>query len=154
MSRGVGLLLLPLALLSFGAHAEPPTADDVNRVVDYFNSGKGQGPILLEMTPCLEIGKPEGERKKKCIKPIAGPVRAGTTAYVYLRWVVPRDDRYDDIVVEWLRGTNVESTTKISISTSWSYGIWKAKGLSKSGTWTVRVLRGDKVFAESQIVVE
>lgn len=147
-------LMLGLGLLSFSVSATPPSADEVNRVVDYFNTGKGQGPVLLEMTPCLEIGKPAGERKKKCIKPITAAVRTGTTAYVYLRWVVPRDDKYDDIVVEWLRGDDVEASTQISVSTSWSYGIWKAKGLTKSGSWTVRVRRGEQVLGESQIVVE
>lgn len=140
--------------LALPAAAQRPTADEVARVLDYFNNGKGKGPVLLEMTPCLEIGRPEGERKKRCVKPIEGAIPAGTTTYVYLRWVVPRGDAYSDIVVEWLRGGDVDASSEIAVSTSWSYGIWKARALRTAGTWTVRVRRGEETLGEKRIVVQ
>jgi hypothetical protein len=131
-----------------------PTRDEILRVVEYFDRGKGQGPVLLELTPCLKIDKPEGERKKRCVEPITAKVQKRTTAYVFLRFLVPRDDRYDDITVEWTRDGEVVGTSAVSVATSWSYGVWKARALTRAGKWTVSVRRGDAVLDKADIIVE
>jgi hypothetical protein len=150
----LGLALAGSSLVAAPAAAQLPTAEEASRVLSYFHSGKGQGPLLLELTPCLEVARPEGEKRKRCTKTVTGPLKRGTTTFVYTRWMVPRDDAYDDILVRWTRNGATVEESAISVSTSWSYGVWKARGLSEAGTWRVEIRRGETILGSTEIVVE
>src|SRR5439155_1939216 len=53
-------------LVATPALAAAPTADEIKKVEDYYESGKADGPVLLEFTPCLKVDKKPGEERKSC----------------------------------------------------------------------------------------
>lgn len=138
------------------AHAEKPTAEEVKKVINYFETGAGQGPILLEMTPCLKIGKKEGEKRKSCVEPAGETVARKTTLNIWTSWMVPKDDKYDDIRVVFLHEGEVRATKDLKVSPGFNfrYGTWTAKGLFKTGNWEIKIKRGDVVLQSAKITVE
>ncbi len=148
--------LAMVATASTEAAAEPPTAAEVLNVINYFETGAGKGPILLEMTPCLKVGKKEGEKRKSCVEPAGETVARKTTLNIWTTWMVPKDDKYDDIRVVFLHEGEVRATKDLNVSTGYNlkYGTWTAKGLFKTGSWEVQIKRGDVVLQSAKISVE
>ena len=145
-----------LGSASTNARAEKPSAAEVTRVINYFETGKGQGPILLEFTPCLKIGTKEGEKRKSCIEPAGETVARKTTLNVWTTWMVPKDDKYDDIRVLFIHEGEVRATKDLTVTPGYGfqYGTWSAKGLFKTGNWEIQVKRGDEVLQTAKIAVE
>lgn len=138
------------------ASAQKPTAEEITKVINYFESGAGQGPILLEMTPCLKVGKKEGEKRKSCVEPAGETVARKTTLNIWTSWMVPKGDKYDDIRVVFLHEGEVRATKDLKVSTGYNfrYGTWTAKGLYKTGNWEVKIKRGDVVLQSAKVTVE
>ncbi len=158
---GIHRLAIPLALFTFvalvpvGASAqEQPTAAEIDKVMDYFKDGKGKGPVLRTFTPCLKIGKAEGEKRKSCLEPAGETIARKTVLNIWTTWFVPKDDKYDDIRVIFLHEGEVRTTKDLKVSASYGYATYAAKGLYKAGNWEVQVKRGATVLKSAKFVVE
>jgi hypothetical protein len=150
------LFLVPAFLLSASpAFSAPPTPDEVNRVLDYFNTGKDDGPILLELTPCLKVGKAPGEERMSCLEPVTGPVKKKAVLNAWTRWFVPKDGKYEDLSFQFLLGGEPRETKDLSLEKGSTTGnsAYKAATLSKAGEWEVKVRRGDKVLGSAKVTV-
>ena len=157
MNRVVSLLAVSSLLCTAAtALAAPPTAEEVNRVMDYFNTGKDGGPILLELAPCMKIDKKPGEDRKSCIEPVAGPVAKKSVVNAWMRWFVPKGMKYEDLKVQFVHAGEVHDTKDFSIDTdagSTNYGIYKAASMSKPGEWEIRVKFKDAVVGTAKVTV-
>lgn len=149
--------ILPFVLLSLFAlpalAEEVPTAAEIKKVMDYFRTGQGKGPVLVDLVPCLKVDRPAPGKKKDCVEPAGEKVKKGTVVNAFTRWFVPQDDTYE-LTFEWLHEGKVVSTGTASVEGSFGYGTWKAKTLSRPGTWEVRIKRGDEVLGSTKIVAE
>lgn len=147
------LSLVAVCALPALAAPSKPSPDEVKKVFDYFNEGKGGGPVLLELTPCLNVGRKEGVAKKLCVEPVTGPVPAGTTVFAFTSFFVPADDSYE-ISFEWVQGSEITTTKSASISTGYAYGTWKGTTLRKAGEYTIRIKLGDEVLGSAKVTVQ
>jgi hypothetical protein len=118
-----------------------PSADEVKRVMGYFATGKGKGPVLLELVPCLKVDRKEGEARKSCVEPVTDGVPAKTIVSAYMQFFVPADDTYE-VTVEFAKDGAVKSTKTVSIQTGYAYGTWTAASLNDAGTWTIKARVG------------
>jgi hypothetical protein len=145
------LLLAPAAAL---AQTEP-TADEIHRVLDYFNSGKGKGPILTEFKACASVDtKKDSPTRFECTEEVTGAVKKGSLIHAWTAWFVPQGDSYEDISVQFLHEGSLRSTQDLSVATAYRTRTFKTQALTKSGNWEVRIVRGDKVLASTKVTVE
>ena len=157
------LTLSPVALAQDAAPTEAPAATPVNKpgadavksTWDYFYKGQGQGPVLVEAKLCTEVAK-DGPNKFECtaeVDPAAG-VKANTTVMLWQAYLVPQGDSIEDIMVQTKQGTTVRETKDVKVKgEGWRARQWTGVRLSKPGTWTVSVMRGDQTLKEIQIKV-
>ena len=131
---------LTLALPALAQTA--PTAEEINKVMDYYKNGQDQGPILLEAVLCGKVDR----KTKECQDPVGQSVAAKSKVELKMRWFVPKEGKYDDIRIEWAHNGEIRRTSDLKLSGSMNYRTWKAKTLSKVGDWEVRIRRGDKMI--------
>ena len=153
--KAAWFLVPALFLVATPALAAPPTPDEVNRVMEYFNTGAADGPILLELTPCLKVGKKEGEERMSCLEPVSGAVKKKTVVNAWTRWFVPKDGKYEDLSFQFLLGGEPRETKDLSLEkgSTTGNGAYKAATLGKAGEWEIKVRRGDKVLATTKVTV-
>lgn len=154
MPRALLALLATSTLLSASALAAPekPTADEVKKVFDYFNDGKGGGPILLELTPCLKVGHQEGNPKKACVELAEGKVPAKSTVFAFTRFFVPADDEYE-VTFEWVLDGDVKASKTAMVTTGYAFGTWKGSTLRAPGEYTLRVRNGEEVLGTAKVTI-
>jgi len=133
--------------------ADKPTPDEVKKVMTYFKEGKGQGPVLLEFTPCLKIGKKDGEKRKSCVEPAGESIAKKTVVNVWTRWFVPKDDKYDDVEVVFIHEGKIRATKDMKVKTGYAYGTWTAKTLFKPGNWEIKIQHKDQTLGTAKITV-
>lgn len=131
-----------------------PTADEINKVLDYQDNGKDVGPILLKIVPCTKVDSAKGPTQFTCIEPITGPVKKGTTVHAWVQFFCPKDGKYDDVTIQWQLDGSTRTTTDVSVSGLGRTRTWKASGLTKPGKWTIKVMRGDKELGSANVTVE
>lgn len=138
------------------AQAVPPTADEINKVMTFYNDGKDDGPVLIELTPCLKVDKKPGERTKSCVEPVTGPVAKKTVVNAFMRWFVPKGTKAADLDVQFAFDGDPRATKDFSIELengSTGYGIWKGSTLSKPGEWEIRVRRGGNMVSSAKVTI-
>ncbi|MGC4115149.1 MAG: hypothetical protein QM765_11180 [Myxococcales bacterium] len=146
-----------LAALPAAASAQTaePTPDEIDRVLEYFNSGKGRGPILTGFKACTSVdNKKDSPTRLECSEEVSGPVKKGTVVHAWTAWFVPQGDRYDDIAVQFVHEGSLRATVDVSVTTAYRTRSYKSQALTKSGNWEIKVVRGEKVLASSKVVVE
>jgi len=152
------LLLAPTALRAQGTVPTPetdPTAEEVRKVVGYYQTGKDKGPILVELKPCLTIDtQKDSPTRWDCTEPVTTPVKKGTLVSAWTSWLVPQDAKYEDVVLQWVLDGQVRSTQDVALSSSWRSRTYKSNTLSKKGKWSIKVLRGDKELGSADVQVE
>jgi hypothetical protein len=127
----------------------------VRKVVDYYQTGKDKGPILVELKPCLTIDtQRDSPTRWDCKEPVTAPVKRGTLVSAWTSWLVPQDAKYEDVVVQWVLDGQVRSTQDVALSSSWRSRTYKSNALSKKGKWSIKVLRGDKEVGSADVQVE
>ncbi|WP_224363690.1 hypothetical protein [Hyalangium versicolor] len=132
-----------------------PSADAVRDTWNYFYKGQGQGPILVDLKLCTEVGK-EGPTKFECIGEIdpAAGVKANTTITVLQNYLVPQNDTVEDVALQTKQGATVRETKDVKLkSEGWRSIRWNSVRLTKAGAWTISVIRGDETLKEIQIKV-
>lgn len=143
-----------VSLLALPALAdEVPTAAEVKKVMDFYRQGQGKGPVLIDLVACLKIDRPAPGKKKDCVEPAGESVKKGTVVNGFTRWFVPEGDTYE-LAFEWLHEGKVVSMSAFNVEGSFAYGTWKAKTLTKPGSWEFRVKRGEEVLGSMKVAVE
>ena len=136
------------------ARADAPTADEINKVYDYYKTGKDQGPVLLELKACLKAGKKPGDDHMTCLEEVTGPVKKGTVVNAWMRWFSPQGGKYEDLSVQFALGGEVKATKDFTLGESWSYGVYKGDTLAKPGEYEIRVRRGEKVLGTLKVTAQ
>jgi len=161
------LLVVAFALaLPMAAHAQDaaeeakpippkPTKEEVLKVVQYQLSGKGGGPVLTVLTPCLEVDQKKGSATQwDCISPVDGPVKKNTTVSAWTQWLVPQDDKYDDLMIQFVHEGVVRSTTDLTLENpSYKARTFRSSKLTKPGKWELKVLRGSEELGSAVVTV-
>ena len=146
------LFAVPLAARAEG---EQPTPAEIARVMDYFNNGKGKGPVLTAFKACVDIDTAKNSATRfECTQEVSGPVKKGSMVHAWTSWFVPQGDQYDDISVRYLLDGAVRSTQDVSVATAYRTRIYKSLNLSKAGTWEIQIVRGEKVLSSTKVTVE
>lgn len=125
-----------------------PSTDAIRKVWAYWYDGASAGPILVDLVPCLEVdqGK-DSPTRFDCKKKVGASVPAGTTVYVWTRWLVPQGPDVTDVMVQYLRDGVVRTTRDVKLTGgSLRYRTWVGHTLRKKGHWKVVVRRGDMVL--------
>jgi hypothetical protein len=150
------VLLAPAAIRAQVADPTPtPTPEEVRKVVDYYQTGKDRGPILVELKPCLTIDtQKDSPTRWECAEPVTAPVKKGTVVSAWTSWLVPQDGKYEDVVVQWVLDGQVRSTQDVALSSSWRSRTYKSNALSKKGKWSIKILRGAKEVGSADVQVE
>jgi hypothetical protein len=137
------------------AAIEVPTAAEVRRVLDYFDNGKGRGPVLADLKLCSQVEtKKDSPRRFECTEEVKGKVKHGTTVHAWMQWFVPKDDKYDDVSIQFAHQGTVRSTQDLQLGAAMKTRTYKSQNLSKPGTWEVKVIRGDKELGKVSVEVE
>lgn len=161
VARAVALSLAVIGGAASAQDAAPlpapqiPSAAEVKRVYDYLERGKEQGPILLDLIPCTKIDQAKGSPTQfQCLEPVQGPVKKGTVVNAWLQFLCPKDGKYEDLAVQYLHEGQVRQTADVVVGTSGRTRTWKAAALSKTGAWTIKLLRGDKELGSVTVTAE
>ena len=152
-----GLQAFPAVAQDAPAAARPapaaPSADEIKKVTDYFLYGKDQGPILMDFILCAEVGRND-QGKLDCLKTLESTVKKGTAITAFVRFFGPKGGKYEDLTVKFLLDGDVRSTSDFTVTEAWTgYSNYKKSTATKTGTWTIQVLRGDVVLKEQNITV-
>ncbi len=148
----VAALLLSSAV---SVAAEPPTAAELKRFLDYEENGKDLGPVLLDAVPCLKVDTTKGSPTAfTCIEPVTGPVKKGTVVHLWMLWFCPKGGKYEDITVQFAADGKPQTPQAVSVEGQGRTRSWKAQGMKTAGKWTAAVLRGGKELAQVSITVE
>jgi hypothetical protein len=136
--------------------AAKPAPDCVKQVWDYFEHGKGGGPVLGDAKLCTDISK-SGDNKDECTAEVpASGVAAGTVVYLWQAYMVPKNDEVGDLSVQVKLNDTVRETKDVSIvkGTYWRQRTWSGVKLSKPGTWTLAVMRGGTALKTFTVKVQ
>lgn len=149
---GIALVALPLPVL---AEVPAPTSAEAKKVIEYYYSGKEQGPVLADFKLCSRVdGGKDSPTRHQCMEPVAGPVKQGTTVQAWTLWLVPDGAQYDDVVIQTSLEGQVRTTVDLKLATSLRSRTYRPVNLTKAGKWQVRVLRGTAELAAANVVVE
>ena len=138
------------------ARADAPSGEEVKKVIEYFNIGKDQGPILAELKPCLTVDSKKGSATIwDCTEPVAGKVKKGATVHAWMNWLVPKDSKYDDLTIKWIFDGDTRNATDLSL-TSAAIGAryFKSHTVDKVGKWEIKIVRGGKELGTAKFEVE
>jgi hypothetical protein len=132
-----------------------PTADEIKRVLDYQESGKDRGPVLLELVPCLKVDLTKGSPTQyNCVEPITAPIKKGTTVNAWTAFFCPKGGSYDDLSIQFLHENQVRQTADLKVEGFSRTRSFRSHQFTKSGKWVIKVLRGDKELGSAQVVVD
>ncbi len=135
--------------------APAPTADEIKRVLDYQETGKDRGPVLLELVPCLKVDLTRGSPTQyNCIEPITAPIKKGTTVNAWTAFFCPKGGSYDDLSIQFLHENQVRQTADLKVEGFSRTRSFRSHQFSKSGKWVIKVLRGDKELGSAQVLVD
>lgn len=137
------------------APAQPPSADEIKRVLDYQDNGKDRGPALLDVIPCTKVDQTKGSPTQfTCIEPITAPVKKGTTVLAWVQFFCPKGGSYEDVSIQYLHEGQVRNTVDVKIEGLARTRTWRGHTLAKAGKWQIKVLRGDKELGATSVTVE
>jgi hypothetical protein len=131
-----------------------PSGDDARKVVDYYYRGKGKGPVLIELKPCLKIDTEEGSANRyECSQPVDGAVKPGSFVYAWTSWLVPEGDDYSDVTVQFAQAGAVKGTKELKLSSAFRTRTYKGMTLG-AGKWMIKAMRGDQEIGHAEVEVK
>jgi hypothetical protein len=133
-----------------------PTSEEVKKVIEYYNNGKDQGPILADLKPCLAVDQKKGSPTfLDCEDPVAGKVKKGTAVNAWMNWLVPKEGKYEELAVQWSYEGVVRTTQDLKLTISGTtIRTWVASTPNKVGRWEIKVLQGTKELGSAKFEVE
>ena len=122
-----------------------PSSKETKKVIDYYNSGKGNGAVLVDSKLCSEMGKEE-DSKNECIQSFSGnDIKIGDEIYLWMNFMIPVDDTAE-IIITYTRNNRIRKTQGITLNSTFRYRTWKKIATDKPGKWTIQIFQeiGDK----------
>lgn len=134
--------------------AAAPSAEEIKRVLDYHESGKDLGPVLLDLVACLKVDFTKNSPTiYTCLEPVKGPVKKGAVITAWTSWFCPKGGSYDDLFVQFVHEGVVRSTLDLKVEGGWKTRNTRSSSLGKPGSWQVKVLRGTRELASVAVEV-
>lgn len=152
---GLGVAM-PGLVLAQAAAVAAPTPEAVKSVWEFQRKGQGSGLVLADSRLCLELQK-DGPDKNECATAVpAEGVKAGTTINVWQAYLIPNGDTIEDLTVQVKQGDTVRETKDIKPikGEGWRTRTWTGVTIKKPGSWTLSIMRGDKVLASHTVKAE
>jgi len=152
--------LLLVAVASLGASAAfasagKPSSAEARRVIEYYYTGKAEGPLLVDSVLCLKVDTAEGSASRhNCVEKAGETVPNGTSVAVWTMWMVPSGGSYDDVMIQFLHDGVTRSTMDLPLTSSVRYRTYRRMALSKAGNWEVKVMRGAEELSKHTVTVE
>ncbi len=154
----LSLAVAAVLVAPFAARAQSadPTPEEIRKVNEYFQNGKDKGPILAEVKACMAIDtKKDSPTIWDCSEEATGKVKKNAVVNAWMNWLVPKDGKYDDVMIQYLHEGTVRTTLDLTLSTpSTRARLYKAATANKSGKWEIKVLRGGKELGSAKFEVE
>jgi hypothetical protein len=134
---------------------KPPSADAIRDTWNFFQNGKGQGLVLVDLKLCTDIAK-DGPNKFECATEIgADGVKAGTNVNVWQAYLLPQGDLIEDLTVQLKQGNTVRETKDVKVKgESWRTRTWTGVRIAKPGEWTISVMRGEQLLKEVKLTAK
>ena len=130
------VLVIVVGLISTTLFAQTkPTSEDALAFINFYFSGQGQGVVLADMKVCTTI------EENECTDNV--PLTSLKMDEQYMLWmmyVVPKDDKVDNILVQFNQGGITRITKEVSVVGSIRYRTWKSFSLNRTGEWEIKVL--------------
>ncbi|HEY3446959.1 MAG TPA: DUF2914 domain-containing protein [Myxococcales bacterium] len=148
------VFVVPLAARAEGPAA--PSAEELKKVIDYYNNGKDSGPILAELKPCITVDTKKGSPTQwDCTEPVSGKVKKGTPVNAWMNFLVPKEAKYEDLSVQWILDGQVRTTQDLSLKNS-AVGArtYLVSTISKPGKWEIKVMQGAKELGSAKFEAE
>ena len=138
--------------------AGKPSPEEVKKVLDYYYTGKGLGPVLSELKICRDIER-EGDQKNECAGEISTePVKKGESVYVWMAYMVPSGDEPQNIIAQFDNGGVTRMVKNLQVTGSLRYRTWLKVAFDKTGTWNVKVVHdkgdGTDMLGTRELTVE
>ena len=126
-----------------GVHAQTKlTPDAAKAFLDFYYNGHGQGVVLADLKICSAVEDFE------CTHQVSfNAVKKDSSYFIWMVYVVPKDDEVDDILVQFNHGGITRSTRDVSVKGSIRYRTWGSFTLNRAGSWEIKVLqdKGEEV---------
>lgn len=149
-----------------------PTPDEVNRVFEFYDNGKGEGVVMRESKLCEDIHR-EGSLKYECKNEIIelGEMKAdgsapditykiskGEGVYIWMAYMVPMG-AVEEIFLRYNFGGETKRTSKKStVKGSQRYRTWKKFTPPTKGTWEIEIFNdkasGPVKLSSYELIVE
>src|SRR6266566_2504435 len=140
MRRIITLFVVLAFAPLYAVAADKPTADEAKKVLDYYYSGKGLGPVLVVTKVCRDIQR-EGDEKNECSGEITGEtLKKAEPVYLWMAYMVPAGDEPQNIIVQYENGGVTRSVKNLQATGSLRYRTWLKHSFDKAGAWTVKVI--------------
>lgn len=138
--KTVFILMITVLLAAAPAMAqERPTAEEAQKVMNYYFHGKGGGAILLDHTLCAKIGEEKSPDKNNCLEKVdAKAVSLGQEVHLWMNYMVPLNENAD-ILVSYSRNGKVRHTETVNLKGATRYRTWKRAPADKAGQWYVSI---------------
>lgn len=138
--KKLAVVLALLFSIPFVVHAERPTPEEAFKVINYYQKGRGQGAVLMQLKLCPVVF-PEGPDKNECEVEITnGIVGKGQKVYLWMNFLVPTDD-VAEILIEYKRKNRIRKVQDLSIPSATRYRLWKSIPTNKTGDWEIKVIQ-------------
>ena len=141
----------------------PPSAYEAKKVIDYYYSGRSQGPLLVDLKACLKVDIAKGSPTfLECTDPVKGPVKKGSLVHLWALLMVPDPGvsadggtpAEEEVTLQFLQGTEVKMSLALTARPGLRDRIERARALNKPGQWELRLLRAGKVLGSVSVTVE
>ena len=143
------LFILSISVTNISAQTKP-TPEAAMSFLNFYYKGQGQGVVLADIKISTEIVENE------CVDTVAiDSLKNGIQYYLWMLYVVPKDDQVDDIIIHFNYGGLTRFTRDVSVRGSIRYRTWKSFILNRSGKWEIKVLhdREDEVETLSTLAL-
>lgn len=126
------LLILPL----MASANERPTAQEIKKVMDFYNTSKDQGIVLVEHALTSTIIKKGSHKNEYDGKVDGNTIKKGASVYIWMNYMVPKYDKAN-VFFEFKRRGKVLRASELQLSGATRYRSWKKLPTNKTGDWKI-----------------
>lgn len=135
------LACLLTTISTISGAATKPSADEINRIFNYYDNGHALGATLVNYRLCQEIHR-EGPEKNNCAEEITGnKLATGQSAYLWMLFMVPRTTEKQKVLLQFNYKGVTRRVKHHSISGSFRYRTWSKIQFDRPGEWVIHVLQ-------------
>jgi len=120
--------------------AAKPSADEVNKILEFYDNGYQLGPVIAEAKLCNDVSR-EGDEKNNCSSVIDGnSLSVNQNAYVWLKMIVPKGVSREKLIVQFNYNDVTRKVREVNVNAGFRFRTWTKFALDREGSWTVRVM--------------